>query len=179
MIPSLTTERLVLRGWRGDDFEPYAAFLADPDVARYLSGEPMSRTDAWRNMAMMVGHWSLRGFGMWAVERKEDRAFIGRVGLFYPEGWPALEVGWTLGKPYWGRGYATEAARAAMAYGFLTQGLERIVSVIHIDNKPSQALAERLGETRGPRHDVVFAGRTFPSEVWSISRAGWLALTHK
>ena len=179
MIPCLNTERLLLRGWRSEDFESYASFLADPDVARYLAGETMSPPDAWRDMAMMIGHWSLRGFGMWAVERREDQALIGRVGLFYPEGWPALEVGWMLGKRYWGRGYATEAARAAMAYGFLTQGLERIVSVIHIDNKASQALAERLGETRGPRHDVVYAGKTFPTEVWSIARADWLTLTQK
>jgi RimJ/RimL family protein N-acetyltransferase len=174
MIPSLKTERLILRDWRIEDFESYATFLADPDVARYTTGDPMSRPDAWRNLAMIIGHWSLRGFGMWAVERKTDQAMIGRVGLFYPEGWPALEVGWMLGRAYWGQGYATEAARAAMAYGFLTLHLERIASVIHIDNKPSQTVAARLGETRGPRQDVVYGGKTFPVELWSIDRADWL-----
>jgi RimJ/RimL family protein N-acetyltransferase len=130
-------------------------------------------------MAMMIGHWGLRGYGMWAVERKGDGAMMGRAGLFYPEGWPAAEVGWMLGRAYWGHGYATEAARAALAYGFLTQGLERIVSVIHIDNRASQAVAQRLGETRGPRHDVVHGGGTFPSEVWSIARVDWQRSTSK
>jgi len=177
MIPCLNTERLILRDWRNEDFESYAEFLADPEVTRYLTGTPMNRPDAWRNMAMMIGHWSLRGYGMWAVERKSDHAMIGRVGLYYPEGWPALEVGWMLGRSYWGHGYATEAARAAMAYGFLTQGLERIVSVIHTDNKPSQAVAARLGETRGPRHDVAYGGKTFPTDVWSLGRADWIRAT--
>jgi RimJ/RimL family protein N-acetyltransferase len=173
MIPILETERLILRGWRPEDFEAYARFMADPDVTRYLTGEPMSRNDAWRNMAMVVGHWMLRGYGMWAVEQKSDGAFVGRVGMYCPEGWPAIEVGWTLGKDYWGQGYATEAARAAMAYAFFTQNLERVISVIQIDNVPSQAVATRLGETRGPRHDVVHGGKTFVTDIWSISREEW------
>jgi RimJ/RimL family protein N-acetyltransferase len=115
----------------------------------------------------------LRGFGLWAVERKSDGAFIGRVGMNYPEGWPAVEVGWTLGKEYWGSGFATEAARAALTYAFLTQNLDRVISVIQIDNAPSQAVAKRLGETRGPRHDIVHGGKTFVTDLWSIDRADW------
>ncbi|HEY5047350.1 MAG TPA: GNAT family N-acetyltransferase [Rhizomicrobium sp.] len=173
MIPRLETERLVLREWRAEDFEPYARFMADSDVTRYLTGEPMSRADAWRNMATFIGHWELRGYGMWAVERKADRAFVGRVGMHNPEGWPGPEVGWTLGKKYWGAGLATEAARAAMAYAFLTQNFDRVISVIQIDNAASQAVAQRLGETRGARHDVVHGGKTFVTDVWSIARADW------
>jgi RimJ/RimL family protein N-acetyltransferase len=177
VIPRLETERLVLREWRREDFEPLARFMADPDVTRYLTGEPLSRADAWRNMASLVGHWFLRGYGMWVVERKSDGAFMGRVGMNNPEGWPGLEVGWTLGREYWGKGYATEAARAAMTYAFLTQPVDNIISVIHIENAPSQAVAERLGEARGPRHDIHFGGRTFPTELWNISRADW-AVAH-
>jgi RimJ/RimL family protein N-acetyltransferase len=173
VIPRLETERLVLREWRTEDFEPYAHFMADADVTRYLTGEPMSRVDAWRNMAMLLGHWELRGFGMWAVERKSDRAFVGRVGMHYPEGWPAIEVGWTLGKEYWGAGFATEAARAALTYAFLTQNLDRVISVIQVDNAPSQAVATRLGETRGPRDGIVHGGKTFSTDLWSISRKEW------
>jgi RimJ/RimL family protein N-acetyltransferase len=173
MIPRLETERLILREWRREDFEPLALFMADPDVTRYLNGEPLSRADAWRNMASLVGHWSLRGYGMWVVERKSDGAFLGRVGMNNPEGWPGLEVGWTLGKEHWGQGYATEAARVAMRYAFLTQPVDKIISVIHIENTPSQAVATRLGEARGPRHDIHVGGKIFPTELWGITRAQW------
>jgi RimJ/RimL family protein N-acetyltransferase len=173
VIPRLETDRLILREWRAEDFEPFARFSADPDFMRYLSGEPLSRADAWRNMATLLGHWIIRGYGMWAVERKSDGAFIGRIGMNNPEGWPGIEVGWSIGKEYWGLGYATEAARAAMNYAFLTQDLERVISIIHIENLPSQAVARRLGESRGPRHDVVFGGKTFPTEIWGIGRGDW------
>lgn len=173
MIPRLETERLLLRECRQQDFEAFAGFMADSDVVRYLHGEPMARADAWRAFAAGLGHWNLRGYGAWAVERKSDGAFMGRVGLYNPEGWPGLEVGWTLGKPYWGQGYATEAARVSMRYGFLTQPVDRLISVIDPGNKASQGVALRLGESKSSPHEVVFGGKVFTPDVWSISRADW------
>jgi RimJ/RimL family protein N-acetyltransferase len=173
VIPQLQTERLLLRGLKQEDFEAYAGFHADPEVMRYISGTPVSRSDAWRSLAVMIGHWTLRGYGMWGVERKSDSAFVGRVGLWNPEGWPGLEVGWTLGKEFWGQGYATEAARAAMDFGFLTQDVPRLLSVIDVANLASQRVAERLGETRGERRVIEYMGKSFTTDMWSISRVDW------
>lgn len=173
MIPRLETERLILREVRPDDFEAFAGFMADPDVVRYLHGEPMARADAWRAFASGIGHWALRGYGVWAVERKADGQFIGRVGLYNPEGWPGLEVGWTLGKPFWHQGYASEAAKVSMRYGFLTQPVDRLISMIDPGNKASQAVARKLGESKGPPHEIVIGGKFFSADVWSITRAEW------
>jgi RimJ/RimL family protein N-acetyltransferase len=173
MIPRLETDRLVLRAFREEDLDAWAATNADPEVMRYFSG-PVSRADAWRSMAATLGHWALKGYGMWAVERKSDGAVIGRIGLLQPEGWTGLEVGWTLGRPFWGQGYATEAGAAAMRYGFLTQPDDRIVSNIDPDNLPSQAVAKRLGETKGERAEIKVGGSQHTVDVWFITRAEWL-----
>ena len=172
MIPRLSTERLTLREWRAEDFDTLAGFYADTEVMRFLGGT-MERNDAWRALASSIGHWALRGYGTWAVERKADGALIGRVGLIHPEGWPALEVGWTLGRPYWGQGYASEAAQAALDYAFLTQPVARMISCIDPDNTPSQAVARRIGESRGERHILRVAGKDHPVDIWSIARDEW------
>ena len=128
VIPELRTERLVLRELRQSDFDAYAAMCADPEVMEYITGKPMSRGDAWRQMAMFAGHWSLRGFGGWAVEELSSGRFIGRVGLHYPEGWPDRELGWTLARDSWGRGYATEACKEVLDYAFGALGWQRLIS---------------------------------------------------
>ncbi|HVV64656.1 MAG TPA: GNAT family N-acetyltransferase [Rhizomicrobium sp.] len=174
MIPHLETERLILRGLKQEDFEALAEIMADPDVARYLTGEPLTRAEAWRSLAVALGHWRLRGYGVWAVERKTDGAFLGRVGMINPEGWPGLEIGWTLGKPHWGNGYATEAARAAMSYAFCTQPVDRLISCIDPDNLASQRVAQRLGETRGERRILQIAGKDYTVDIWSVARADWM-----
>jgi RimJ/RimL family protein N-acetyltransferase len=173
MIPRLETERLILRDFRQEDLAPFAAFLADPEVMRYLGGSTLSTNDTWRNMARSAGQWLLRGYGAWAVTRKSDNALLGRVGLLNPEGWPGLEVGWTLGRSFWGQGYASEAARAAMNYGFLTQGVDRLISMIDPDNAPSQAVALRIGETKGERREHVIDGTLYPFDIWAITRDEW------
>ncbi|MDX6711117.1 MAG: hypothetical protein QOH96_2133 [Blastocatellia bacterium] len=145
-IPTLETPRLILRSFRNEDFEAYAEFCADPEVMRYLTGKPMSRLESWRHMAMMVGHWVLRGYGSWAVEERESGKFIGKIGINDPEGWPAFEIGWTLGRPYWGKGYATEGARVALKYAFEELDRPHVISLIHRENRGSIAVAEKLGE---------------------------------
>jgi RimJ/RimL family protein N-acetyltransferase len=110
------------------------------------NGQTLSRFEAWRNMAMMLGHWQLRGYGMWAVEERHSGVMIGRIGCWQPEGWPGFEIGWTLRRAYWGCGYATEAARAAMAYAFGELQQSHVISLIHPDNSASRRVAQKLGE---------------------------------
>ena len=156
-IPRITTARLLLRELRSSDFEAYAEMMADPEVTRFLSdGKPLGRFDAWRQMAMFAGHWQLRGFGIWAVEERATGAFIGRIGCFEPEGWPGFEIGYTLARPSWGRGYAREGAAAALDYGRRVLRRDRILSVIRPDNVGSIRVAESLGAMH--EGDVEFFG---------------------
>lgn len=144
---TLETERLIMRMWRESDFDEYAELCADPEVMRFLGGKVFDRTEAWRQMASMIGHWYLRGYGIWAVEEKESGRLAGRIGCINPEGWPGFEVGWTLRREFWGKGYATEAARRALEYGFHELDRPHIISLIHPENRASIRVAERLGET--------------------------------
>lgn len=170
MIPTLDTERLRLRSFRAEDIDAYAAMHADPDVMRYLNGGvPLSRDEAWRSMAAMTGHWTLRGFGLWAVEERETGAFVGRVGLYYPDGWPGKEVGWSLAREHWGKGYAFEAARASLDHAFRALHWPRAISLIHPENRRSILLAERLGE-RFEREVELHGSRTL---VYAIERTSW------
>jgi RimJ/RimL family protein N-acetyltransferase len=166
-VVTLETERLLLRMFRNEDFEAYAEFCADPDVMRYLTGKPMTRVEAWRHMAMMVGHWTLRGYGMWAVEERATGAFIGRIGFNDPEGWPAFEIGWTLGRPYWGKGYATEGARIALDYAFDKLDKSHVISLIHPENRGSIAVAEKLGEKLEGETEVL----GMPVLIYGIDRS--------
>ncbi len=142
----LETERLILRTFTPDDFDAFAEIMADPEVTRYLGDPtPRSRPQAWRAMAECVGHQHLRGFSQSAVIEKATGRLLGRGGLWYPEGWPALEVGWVLGRFAWGRGYATELGRASVRYAFEVLGADEVCSLIHPDNQRSIKVAERIG----------------------------------
>jgi RimJ/RimL family protein N-acetyltransferase len=155
---TLETERLRLRMFREDDIDAYANICADAEVMRYLGGKAFTRTEAWRQMAMIVGHWTLRGYGMWAVEQRSGGPIIGRIGFVNPDGWPGFELGWTLGRPYWGHGFASEGARAALEYAFSELRRDHVISLIHPDNKASIRVAERLGERPEGTAEVLGVG---------------------
>ncbi|MBW4642770.1 MAG: GNAT family N-acetyltransferase [Goleter apudmare HA4340-LM2] len=146
-IPQLKTQRLILREWREADFEAYAEMCGDPEVMRYIgTGKPLFRDESWRNMTMIAGHWQLRGYGMWAVEECQSGEMIGRIGCWQPHGWPGFEIGWTLRRTYWGRGFATEGAQAALNYAFRELQQPDVISLIRPKNLASRRVAEKLGE---------------------------------
>lgn len=162
-IPRVETPRLLLRGFEQADFEAYASMVADPEVARYLGdGQPLGRADAWRQLAMLAGHWALRGFGPWAAEERATGTFIGRVGCIEPEGWPGIEVAYTLARPAWGRGFAREAAAAALSYGRDVLQRDRIISLIRPANVASARVAVSLGAAR--ERTIEFFGS--PADVY-------------
>jgi RimJ/RimL family protein N-acetyltransferase len=155
--------------WRNEDFAAYEKMCADPEIMKYLGGRTFDRLEAWRHMAFLVGHWQLLGFGHWAVEEKESGKFIGRLGFLNPEGWPGFEIGWTLAREAWGKGYATEGARRALDYAFHDLNKDHVISLIHPENKNSIRVAERLGETLEGQtellgHDVLIYGIDRPTE---------------
>lgn len=145
-IPRLETERFILRGYRPEDAAPYAAFYAS-DRARFVGG-PMTAELACRGLMAYAGHWHLRGYGRWMVEDKATGETLGNVGLWFPDGWPEPEIGWTLFDGAEGRGVAHETALAARAYAYDTLGWTTAISLIAPENAPSLRLAERLGATR-------------------------------
>lgn len=114
-IPKIVSQRLILRGFEEEDLDAYAEMCGDSEVMRYIgTGQILSRSESWRNMAMMLGHWQLRGYGMWAVEERQSGKMLGRVGCWQPEGWIGLEIGWTIRRAFWGQGFATEAGKIAI-----------------------------------------------------------------
>jgi len=142
-IPVIETERLSLRAMREGDLDAYAALLADAEVMEFMGG-PADREEAWHSIAFLLGHWALRGYGIWALEERASGVFVGRAGLLRPENRPATEIAWMLARPYWGRGYATEAAKAAKAWAGKAFPAEPLVSLVAPDNTRSIALARRL-----------------------------------
>ena len=116
-------------------------------IALNTLGESAGRAAGWRNIALILGHWQLRGYGQWTVVEKATGDVVGRVGLWYPEGWPGVELGWLIRRSCWNRGFATEACGAAIEFAFGACGLPHIISMIRIDNTRSVRVAEKLGLT--------------------------------
>jgi RimJ/RimL family protein N-acetyltransferase len=168
----IETGRLILRPWRDTDIAPNTAMLADPGTARYIAadGKPVTTELAgWRNAAVMSGHWALHGFGMFVVEEKSSGQFVGRVGPWFPPSWPVFEVGWGIASGYRGRGYAVEAAGAAIDWVFVTFELDEIGHCIDCENTASQAVARRLGAEKRQRIDLF----GHAADLWVTKRDAW------
>jgi RimJ/RimL family protein N-acetyltransferase len=144
----LETDRLILRKIDPErDFDGWAESMADEGTVRFLGTKPMSRAESWRNMAQAIGHWEIRGYGFFSLESKETGEWVGRVGPWYPKGWPAPEVGWTISPGHLRKGYATEAGRASIDYVFNTLGWTSVIHVILEGNEASMAVARKLGSS--------------------------------
>jgi len=155
-VSELVTPRLRLREWRDSDLAPFAALNADPEVMRYFP-EPLDRAASDALVGRIRDHFARHGFGPWAVEIPGVAECAGFVGLMVPtfeaHFTPCVEIGWRLARTAWGKGYATEAARAALDYGFNVLNLYEIVSMTVPANRPSRAVMERLGMARNPADD--------------------------
>lgn len=180
-VAELRTERLLLRQWRDTDLEPFAALNADPETMRYFPSRA-SRAESDALAERSRRQIDEEGWGLWAVEVEDGPRFVGFVGLARPSFeehfTPAVEVGWRLAREHWGRGYATEAARAALGYGFDELGLDEIVSFTSPLNEPSWKVMERLGMSHDPADDfehprVEIGHRLRPHVLYRLSRADW------
>ena len=154
--PVLETDRLVLRRWKDSDREPFAAMSRDPEVMEFFPA-PLSREESDAMVDRIEQKFEERGWSLFAVEEREGGKFTGFVGLNVP-GYetpftPCVEIGWRLARPFWGRGLATEAARAVLDFGFHQLDLHEIVSFTAVQNRRSQKLMERIGMTRDPEND--------------------------
>ncbi|GAB2691059.1 GNAT family N-acetyltransferase [Kitasatospora kifunensis] len=162
-MTELLTPRLRLRSWRPDDLAALSELNADPEVMRYIAdGSVLSPEQSAEQLARFRRLWDEQGFGLFPVERRDSGEFLGWVGLavpaFLPEVLPAVEIGWRLKRSAWGHGYATEAARTVLALGFEELGLDRVVSICHVDNHASANVMTKLGLTLDRRTTVPSHG---------------------
>ena len=166
--PTLETDRLILRPPVQPDLDAWAAFMADEEAAKFIGGTA-PRSTVWRGMASMAGSWALLGFGMFSVLERATGRWVGRLGPWCPEGWPGFDLGWMLRRSFWGCGYATEGAAAALRYAFTHLGRPHVISLIHPENKASIQVAERLGGRRVDSTEVM--GK--PALRYRITREEW------
>jgi RimJ/RimL family protein N-acetyltransferase len=145
---AIDTPRLFLRLPDAEDAQPLLDIHEHPDVIKYVVSNSMRRgiSGAWSSVAMMLGHWQLRGYGQWTVVEKASGEVIGRVGLWNPEGWPGVELGWIIRHSRWGNGFATEAAQASLDWAWRYLPIDHIISIIQPDNLASIRVAQKIGE---------------------------------
>lgn len=157
-VPRLHTERLLLRELRTGDFEAFAAHMADPEATRHMGGV-LDRRAAWRVFGSNIGTWMLTGAGWWAIEVSDTGDFVGTVGAFFREsslglGTEAdLELGWSILRPFWRQGYATEAARKALSFAFARHPVRRAIAQIAPENEASIRVSKAIGMTYEGHYD--------------------------
>lgn len=162
----LETDRLVLTRPEPQHAEALLGLATDARVAATLGGV-QTREAAWRGVASLIGHWALRGFGFYAVVDKASGDTCGRIGFWQPEGWPGFELGWTLAYTHWGRGLATEAARALLPVAFGHMQQQRVISLILPDNTRSIAVAQRLGMSLEGQTTI---SERFDVDIWALRK---------
>lgn len=168
----IETDRLILRLPQASDFEGYAELYGDEDAARHIGGA-LPRAAAWRKFLQMPGAWAIQGFAMFSVVDKASGEWLGQLGPWQPEGWPGTEVGWSFRRATWGRGYATEAAVAAIDWAFDTLGWDEVIHCIDPENLASRRLAERLGSRILRRQHMPPPFEAHEVDVWGQSRDDW------
>lgn len=180
--PELTTARLLMRRWRASDRRPFAALNADAKVMEHFPSR-LSAAESAELIARIEAHFEAHGYGLWALEVSATGEFVGLAGLmlvpFAAPFTPATEIGWRLRRSAWGRGYATEAARAALAFGFQRSGLDQIVSFTSVANERSRAVMARIGMTCDPADDfdhplLPDAHRLRRHVLYRVSAGDWL-----
>lgn len=170
----IETPRLILRPIAREDFDAWAAFMADEESARFIGGA-QPRAAAWRGFLTMAGAWTMQGFSMFSVIEKASGRWIGRIGPWMPEGWPGTEVGWGLAREATGKGYAIEAASAAIDWAFDHLGWNDVIHCIESANVNSAAVAARLGSRllRQTALPPPFSDKV--CDIWGQSREEWRA----
>jgi len=163
-IPTIETKRLILRPFNLNDLEAYAEMCSDTRFMKYLGDRALTKEQTWENIAIIQGQWMLLGYGIWAIESSETGDLVGRAGLLNLYGWPGIEVCWALSPIHWAKGYATEAAKASIAWAFDNNISNTLISLIHPDNKNSENVALRAGEVF--KEQIIFKGQ--PANVYEI-----------
>jgi RimJ/RimL family protein N-acetyltransferase len=170
--PTLETERLLLRPPQAEDLAPWIAFVSDEESMRYVGGV-QSRHSAWRSTCAAAGAWTIRGFSLFSVIEKSTGRWVGRLGPWFPEEWPGTEVGWSIVRDAWGRGYAREGATAAIDFVFDVLGWSDVIHCIDPRNTASVGLAKRLGATLLREDRLPSPFDKDPVEIWGQTREQW------
>lgn len=171
---SIQTPRLIMRLPQAADFDAYATMLADPEAARFIGG-PLARSEAWRKFLQMPGAWLIQGYAMFSVTDKVSGEWLGQCGAWQPDGWPGTEVGWAFKREAWGKGYAREAAIAAIDWVFDQLHWSDVIHSIVPDNRASQVLAQRLGSHILRRCNMPAPFEKIVIDIWGQSREEWFS----